>query len=127
MFTVLLFQKHNNHLDFARKLLCIYCLSEFLLSAIAWSLSRRNQCGHSSRPERNIYINQRLIFQCTCTENIFSGRCLWPHRIIQKNLEKTWKIVRFPGTGPGWILYSGKLKLGSAQLFSWSVTTNCPL
>ena len=29
----------------------------------------------------------------------------------QKNLEKTWKIVRFPGTGPGWILYSGKLGL----------------
>ena len=25
-----------------------------------------------------------------------------------KNLEKTWKFDRFPGTGPGWILYSGK-------------------
>ena len=34
-----------------------------------------------------------------------------------KNLEKTWKIVRFPGTGPGWILYSGKLGLGSAHFF----------
>ena len=41
----------------------------------------------------------------------------------KKTFEKTWKIVRLPGTGPGWILYSGKLGLGSAQFFHNSNNT----
>ena len=70
------------------------------------------QCGHSSRPERNIHKATSFVLK------IF----FWPMPVAisnyPKNVEKTWKIVRFPGTGPSWILYIAKLGLGSAKFFS---------
>ena len=77
--------------------------------------------------QNDTYINQRFLCKCTCTENIFLADACGHIELSKKNLEKTWKIIRFPGTGLGWILYSGKLGLGSAQFFSRTVTTNCPL
>ena len=66
----------------------------------------------SSRPEQNIHKSTSLLLK------IFFGQCLWPHRIIQKLTQKTRKIVRFPVTGPCWIVYSVKSDLDPPIFFS---------
>ena len=52
------------------------------------------QCGHSCQPERNKHKSTSFMLMYLYWK-YFSGRCLWPHRIIQKTWRKFGKSFVF--------------------------------